>query len=211
MKDNRKYLRYFCKDETGRDLFYIELDFDEGTDLIYFNTSLQYPIFNYDKVSEIINCLTLKKTSDVEMQKLINILFSFIRTLPNVESGYFSDELIDKTGTYMDYYDSVTSALLRDKDFDDYTVFSPSVNAFYFDYAVPIIKNEIISKNFYSMNKSEFEMLVKNGVELALEYVNLYSENAEYFRSIFSHENNYEFYIMIIKSDVKLLFIKKCK
>ncbi len=199
----------FMARKNHKDLFYIELCIDDEIDFIHFNSSLPLTIYEEEKTSKLISDITNFEVPDNRREELISELLAHLQTLSGIEKYYFSEFLLDKNGHYMEYYDVVTSSLLSDKDFEDYTVFTSTTNSFYFDFVKPLLEAELKNNAPDLLDKNTFEKLIQNSEELAREYVNLYQKNTRFFESIFSKETGYECYAMAVDFEVKLFFVRR--
>src|SRR5436190_23760881 len=112
MSFNHKSLRYFCIDNHNQDLFFISLDsYDEISDYI-FCTSLDFDLESVDGISELIEELCLRITTDERRALLIQILFKSIQAIPGIEKKYLPTFLLDKQGKYMEHYLGVLREIL---------------------------------------------------------------------------------------------------
>ena len=200
--------KFFAR-KNNKDLFFIELCIDEEVDFIHINSSLPWTIFDDEKSSKLITEVTIFDIPANAREEKVSELSAHLQSLPGIEKYYFSDFLLDSHGRYMEFYDTVTSNLLRNKDFEDYTVFTSSINSFYFDYVKPFLEDELNKNTPEFLDKNTFEKLIQNNEELAREYVNLYQKNTQFFESIFSRETGYDCFAMAVDFEVKLFFVRR--
>jgi len=205
--DEKHKQRYFCRNKHGRDLFYLEVMYEEEWDCKLFETSLKYPIQDDPVISKQINRLVNSSLEENEQLKIINDLFFQIQLLPGIEAYYFPAELLNQHGQYIEYYHSVLNYLLHNKEFPDYSVFTSKINAFYFEYAAPYINKEILKKTYKLIDKKLFELQLKNSLELGSEYVRLYNQASVFYETYFEDSNKYNCYIMSLSRKVILFFI----
>jgi hypothetical protein len=200
--------RYFCVDANGRDLFYIDLQFEDFK-FIHFYTSLKYNLFDFPQVNFIVNKITDCDTLPIDRISFIDQLCVYVKELPGISSYYFRDYVLDKNGRYMEFYDSVLNKLLFDKEFENYTVFSIRIHSFYFEFLAPYLKGEIISNKAIPVERQLIEGMLQNNIELSNEYVNTYSPHTHFFLYFFTDKYLYKCYIQMEANDINLFFILK--
>lgn len=72
-------------------------------------------------------------------------------------------------------------SVLPNRDFPDYTPFSPSCNPLYFEFAIPYLKNRLNEECPLYACQIDFEELVGESYELQMEYIEHYHHENEYF------------------------------
>lgn len=101
-------------------------------------------------------------------------------------------------------------SLLQNKEFPDYTVFTVHTNALYFQYLLPIMLQEVNSKQPLYAAKEHFEELVSENIDLQHEYVEMYDEINEFYLTQCSDGSQlYDFYILTREKKVVMFFIRK--
>jgi hypothetical protein len=201
--------RYYCKDERGRDLFFIEIVIDDELQWSYLNTSLNYDFSGFIHFNELEKKITDFKIDETDRQRLADELFTCIKSLPTVEQYFFKVEYLDKSGRHVQEYSTVIQQIIQHKDFPDYTVFSGNINAFYFEYSLPFLYQKLSEQTAKVIDKKYFEKLIENNINLSVEYVEWLAENCEYFH-VFLYDQNtqYDCFIMKQKKDIKLFFVR---
>lgn len=202
--------RIYCRNSAGKDLFYIELTYLGEYDLIFLNCSLEYDINQHSAAKLLIDNICQANLTEIVRSELVINLFDVIKNLPGIHAYYFPNNILSSTGKYQECYARTIKELLYEKDFPDYTVFSLNVNTIYFNYALPHLKNEIHSEFPVYADKTHFEELICFNPELQLEYVELYSPDAEFFIISTKSDKLYDCYIMSVNSVIKMFFIREC-
>lgn len=200
--------RFFCKNKHGRDLFYLDIVFIEGTDLIFVEHSLKCNISNYMQAKMLMDKIMLNHITEHERQGIITELFDFIKTIPGIEEFYFQNEVLNSDGNFLEYYASTIESLIEEKYFPDFTPFSCSCNSIYFDAFKRILANELNAKLLTPITREHFEELIINRKALQLEYIEYYSHDAQFF-SLRKEYNQmfHEVYILTNKKQIILFFI----
>lgn len=209
MTPEDKPLRIFCQSISGRDLFYIQLIYFKELNYFDFSTSLNYNLNQNHKAKALIKQIINVPISEDERLRNIDKLMLYIQTLPGIDQYYFSDDLLNSEGQYMEFYSNVICDMLIDKEFPDYTPFSINLNAFYFDYCRQILEIEINRETPIYVAKEPFEELVNLNKQLAAEYVEWLSPNSKYFIVNFTDVKNYDFYVMAINFKVVMFFVRE--
>jgi hypothetical protein len=204
-----KQERFFCKDENDRDLFYLELFFDYELETIFWNLSIDISLFLTEEAEDIINQIVIIDAPTEKRLILIDNLFEILKQLPEIENYFFSDELLDKNGTYSkDTADTLNNILLN-KDFPDYTPFAEHSNTYYFYFFIPFLKSVIKENEITFVKRKEFELLVKNRFDLQAQYAEEYSNNAVFICiKLFNNDTQYNCYVLTIDNSIKLFFME---
>jgi hypothetical protein len=209
MYNERKSERYYCKNEAGHDLFFVELIIDEELDFVYMDTSLNYDFGNNQEILELRKHITESYKLESIRDSFIEKLFSLIKTLPGIELCYFGPEYLNKNGKHVPEYSAVLDSLLKNKDFPDYTVFSRNINSFYFEYSLSFLYDKLAEGIVKTIEKKYFEKLIENDISLSNEYVEWLTENTEYFHVIlYDQKTEYDCFIMKQQGDIKLFFVR---
>lgn len=200
--------RYFCKNENGRDLFYLDFVFVAGTDLIFIEHSLKYNISNHQPAKILLDKLIQNNIAEVERRGFITLLCDFIKTIPGIEEYYFQDEVLSLNGKYLEDNYSTIEWLIEKKYLPDFTPFTATCNSIFFDAFRGILTTELNSNHLTSISREHFEELIINNEKLQLEYVENYSPNTQFFclRKEYNHMF-YEVYIMTLNQHIRLFFI----
>lgn len=202
--------RFYCKDEIGKDLFYIELVFDDEMQWAYMNSSLDYDFKENKLIEELHRRITDYNLNPSFREKWIEELFSVIRSLPGIEKYYFAPAFLDKTGRHVPEYSAVLKNIIQHKNFPDYTVFSPNENSYYFEYSLSFLVTKLAENDSKKIDKILFEKLIKNDITLITEYVEWMSNNSEFFHVFLGDENTqYDCFIMMQEKEIKLFFVRE--
>ena len=101
-------------------------------------------------------------------------------------------------------------SLLHNKEFPDYTFFTETMNALYFQYLLPFLNQEVNSEQPLFAAIEHFEELVSENVDLQYEYVELYHEKNEFYLTQRSDGSKlYDIYILARNNKVVMFFIRK--
>lgn len=200
--------RFFCKNEHGRDLFYLDIVFVQGTDLIFIEHSLKCNVTAHPTAKILMDKIMQNPITEEERQGIITELFDFIKTIPGIEEFYFQNEVLNSDGNFLEYYASTIESLIEEKYFPDFTPFSCSCNSIYFDAFKRILANELNAKLLIPITREHFEELIINRKALQLEYIEYYSHDAQFFslRKEYNHMFH-EVYILTNKKQIILFFI----
>ena len=202
--------RYYCRNQSGRDLFFVELIFEADYDYIYFHTSLCYNLRDIPEVMSLIKSITKTDITDGKRSELIDNIFSAIQLLPHIKKYYFSEDEVSKNGRHLPNYSTIVEELIRTKDFPDFTAFSENINAAYFEYSLPFLEEKLREKEAKIIDTNEFKILLKNNLTLANEYVELLADNSEFYWVVLSGEKNkYDCFLMMVDDVIKLFFVRQ--
>jgi hypothetical protein len=202
--------RFYCSNEAGKDLFYIEIVIDEELDFVYMNTSLNYEFTAYHEILELRNHIIESHKCETVRNSFIEKLFSLIKSLPGIEKYFFGPEYLNKSGRHVPEYSAVIQNLIQSKDFPDYTVFSRNINSFYFEYSLPFLYVKLNEDTVKSISKKYFEKLIHNDITLSQEYVEWLSDKSEFFHVFLFDENTqYDCFLMKQQKDIKLFFVRQ--
>lgn len=207
MTPEDKPVKIFCQSVSGRDLFYIQLIYFTNLNYFDFSTSLNFNLNQNPKAKSLIEQIIDITISEDERLRNIDKLMLYIQTLPGINQHYFSDDLLNTEGRYMEYYSHVISDIITDKEFPDYSPFSKNENPFYFEYCRQILETEINNENPIYTAKEHFEELIALNPQLAAEYVEWLSPDAEFFIVKFTDIKYYDFYVMAINFKVVMFFV----
>ena len=200
--------RYFAKDESGRDLFFIELDNSDGLDEMYFISSLGIDLMSVPKMEELICGFRKSSNTDAVRNELAARLITAILLLPNIECHFFPDYLLSVAGSYMEFADHVVTDIVHHSDFSDYTPFSEEHHPLVF-------RNlKILLTDWHQKGRSEkvdqclFLSLLPNNPQLQDLLVEHYSVdmNCFLFRFEDDNDNTWEVYTLFSKNEIKFSF-----
>jgi len=207
MEQLPKSERIFCKDDSGQDLFFLDLVFTPELPWGLLFSSLSNVIFEYPEIVSLANSITEKMIDSKTRNDLIENLFIHVRKIPGIEYEYFDDEMLDKSGRYMDYYQSTLESLLADKEFPDYSFFSERKNNLFFNFAK---RNFLHETTLLCADEKHFQELIFDKPDLQLEYVENYHPSAQYYYCCLNDESKtYDFYLMVVDCSLKLFFLRE--
>jgi hypothetical protein len=202
--------RFFCKNSSGNDLFYVDLSFiaEQGIIFLEFSFSYNWSILEFNKV---VDQISTEIFIDERRLCLIALLFVLAKNTPEISVQISNNLLNEIKGIENDSYSNLLKELIASKDFPDYSVFSSTSNSIYFDYLKPIIENSLLSSaDIEKVDKSLFEKLIAQSMELARAYVENFTCSIQYFvlkRQLYPEICN--FYFMTESFKVILIFIVK--
>ncbi len=125
--------RYFARNESGRDLFFIELDNSDGLEQMYFITSLGLNFQTNPELEGLIKEFR-KNTNPVNKRnELAEKIISALIQLPDIEGYFFPDYLLSPSGSYLEFADHVVTDIVKHSDCSDYTPFSEEHHPLVFD------------------------------------------------------------------------------
>lgn len=209
MIPDRNYERIFYRDEKNRDLFFIELHFFPDRNRIELTTSLDFDLSVNLQAQSIIRKIRHVDISSNEREMLIKKLFKVIDAIPGIDVHYFTSDLLNRHGRYMEFYHKALKELLEEKEFEDYTVFTQKKNQLYFEYVRKELASEIRRDIFTFVTRERFESLLNKTEELASEYVEYYSPDAEFITITFYDNKVHELFLMVVDFQVIMFFIRE--
>jgi len=198
--------RYFAKDESGRDLFFIELDNSDGLNEMYFISSLGMDLFSNPELELLISQFRKSSNPDDKRNELAEKIISTLINLPGIESFFFPDYLLSVAGSYMEFADHVVTDIVHHSDFSDYTPFSEEHHPLVFG------KLRLLLGDWYKQGRGEkvdepsFLALLPMNEELQHLFVYYYSDSMEYVKFHFVDDNNDEWAIYGLFSCSTLAF-----
>lgn len=202
--------RYFCKDNSGIDLFFVDLFFIPEQGIIFLEFSFNYN-WSISNINRVVDQISTEIFNDERRLCLIAVLFIMVKNATEISTQVFRDQYPEMDDIYKDSYTNVLNDIIASKDFPDYSVFSKTSNAIYYNILREYIENAILSDSgLEKVDKLNFEMHVAKNSELALAYVEHLVCNLKYF--VLKKEKDCEicnFYFMAESSKVILIFIVK--
>lgn len=198
--------RYFAKDESGRDLFFIELDNSDGLDEMYFISSLGIDLQTMPEIEGLIGSFRKSSNTDAIRNELAARLITAILLLPNIECHFFPDYLLSVAGSYMEFADHVVTDIVQHSDFSDYTPFSEEHHPLVFG------KLRLLLSDWYKQGRGEkvdepsFLSLLPMNEELQHLFVSSYSDCMEFVQFHFLDDNHDQWAIYGLFSCSTLIF-----
>lgn len=182
--------RYFARDESGRDLFYIELDNSDGLEQMYFISSLGMDFQSEPGLVALIYDFRQLSNSDDKRNKLAEKIISALIKLPDIEGHFFPDYLLSSSGSYLEFVDRVVMDIVQHSDFSDYTPFSEEHHPLVFG------KLRLLLNDWHKQGRGEkvdehsFLTLLPMNEELQHLFVSYYSDCMEFVKFHFVDDSN---------------------
>lgn len=174
--------RYFARDESGRDLFFIELDNSDGLDEMYFISSLGIDLQIMPEMEGLIGGFRKSSNTDALRNELAARLINAILLLPNIECYFFPDYLLSVAGSYMEFADHVVNDIVQHSKFSDYTPFSEEHHPLVFG------KLRLLLNDWHKQGRGEkvdepsFLCLLPMNEELQHLFVSHHSDRMEFYK-----------------------------
>jgi hypothetical protein len=209
-KQNEIHERYFCR-LNDRDIFYVDFVLNPSMPIAFIEVSLGFNIRRYTVAANLMESIEATGVLQERRVGLISLLFLFIKTIDGISSFYLKNYLLDLNGKYMDYYYKTLVCIIDDeyKIFPDYSPFSNTSNFLLFKAGKSILQEEINLKAHIYLLRNNFEKIIAGKTSLQFEYVTYYNSRNNF---LYLQRNNngvlYDVYIMTIKWQIKLFFIR---
>src|SRR5688572_23868016 len=105
MDNNSWNARYYCQTSDGRDLFFVEVFYEEYMESPDFNSSLGYNVLQHEEIRKLALAFIEQHSDDTVCDNILTQLFEMIQVLPGIESYYFKPESLNKFGKYIPEYE----------------------------------------------------------------------------------------------------------
>lgn len=198
--------RYFARNESGRDLFFIELDDSDGLEHMYFITSLGMDFQTNPELEGLINDFRQSSNSDDKRNELAEKIISALIQLPDIEGHFFPDYLLSPSGSYLEFADRVVTDIVQHSDFSNYTPFSEEHHPLVFG------KLRLLLNDWHKQGRGEkvdehsFLSLLPMNEDLQHLFVSYYSDSMEFVKFHFVDDYHEQWAIYGLFSSTTLAF-----
>lgn len=182
--------RYFARNESGRDLFFIELDDSDGLEQMYFTTSLGLGFQSNPELEGLINDFRKSSNPVDKRNNLAEKIISALIQLPGIEGYFFPDYLLSPSGSYLEFADHVVTGIVINSDFSDYTPFSEEHHILVFTKLRLLLNDWYKQGRGEKVDESTFLALLPKNEELQHLFVIYYSDSMEFVKFHFVDDNN---------------------
>ena len=204
--------RYFCKDNGGRDLFFVALH-DFGVEGDYFlDTSLGIDLDTEPDIKPLISEICRRDLVEEVRFSLINDLFLHLQAIPRIQSKFLPDYALDSQGRFNGSYLQILSEVVIQQNFSDYSAFSAQIRGFYFERmreAIPLLMAE---GKLSLLNQAAFLDLLPNNACLQELYVEHFAEQMEFYSYQDVEESpghrTWECFLMMNAGELAFFFIR---
>jgi hypothetical protein len=208
MKQNACNLRVFCRSESGQDLFYIEIIYDEQTTLYILNYSLNYNLYQHEDLKLLINIVLNKFQTNSERESILYKIVDRIKIIPNINRFYFKENQLNKNGKYLEFYENVINEIIESFDAKEHVLFSTFFNSYFFELMKENV-SQLMKQQGSIFSKNEFEKIIQT-LSLSIEYVKVFDSNAIYKKAqLISSEILFDLYVVESNMEIKLILIRK--
>lgn len=203
---NYQQYRFFARDESGRDLFFIELDNSDGLDLLLFVSSLGIDLENHNSLSGRIKELRKSSNTTEERNEWAAHVINGILQIPAIEQYFFPDYLLSSSGSYLEFADHVVMDIVHHSDFGDFTPFSEENHPLIFGRLRLLLHDWHRQGRSEKVDESSFLALLPKNEELQHLFVAYHSDNMEFFKFRFVDDNQVQWVIYGLFDSHKLEF-----
>ena len=203
-------IKYFCRDESGKELFFFILKDYQQLPTLQYTTSLDLNLHFIGGVDEIIEQICSRNQHTDKRELLVDELFDRIRQYPGIEKYYFPDYTLDKNGKFIEEYKKIEYDILSQSNFKDYAAFSNFDNMFHF-LAFKSCFYELRATNKLTLvDKNHFLELLPHNYTLQELYVKFHNEGEQfYYLSIEDAEGNWDIYSMTMDEELVFFFTRR--
>lgn len=209
MKKNQ--YRYFAKDLSGRDLFYLEINRIIGMEECSFRTSLGVNITELEAFKYLIKQFVSSEIGDDLRNAFAEKIIIEILKIPAIESHFFDEVLLSPHGSYLEYVDETIQNILKTTEYTDYTVFSKEYNYIPFKFLKGLLKDWIRQSRETTVVKEHFLELLPSNPILQEIYVEYLTSSVEYYYFQIEDDNNihWDLYSLFDENELKFAFTRK--
>lgn len=174
--------RYFARNESGRDLFFIELDDSDGLEQMYFTTSLGLGFQSSPELEGLITDFCKAALEDDKRNELVKKIITSLIRKPGIEDYFFPEYLLSSTGSYLEFADNVVSDIVLNSDYIDFTPFSEEHHPLVFG------KLRLLLNDWHKQGRGEkvdepsFLCLLPMNEELQHLFVSHHSDRMEFYK-----------------------------
>lgn len=203
--------RYFAKDLSGRDLFYLEINRIVGMEDCSFRTSLGIEITELEEFKYLVKQFVNSKINDDLRNAFAEKIIIEILKIPAIESHFFDEFLLSPNGSYLEYVDETIQYILKTTEYADYTVFSKECNYIPFRFLKGLLKDWIRQSRETVVDKTHFLELLPINPVLQEIYVEYLTCSVEYFYFQVEDDNNihWDIYSLFDDNELKFAFTRK--
>lgn len=209
--ENTETIKYFFPDSNGDDGFFIQLEYEPEIGMYFLFTSFLMNLNNYIEFDRFSSEITLAKTVNERITK-INQLAKLITSIDELRKHYLPKIFLDGNGKYSEEKTKILLGILKDsKAFNDFSVFSERINQVFFYYFKMLYSHPFPPSIFKKINLNIWCELIHNSEDIKNEYIEYLSTTNEfyYMQDVDSAENFMDYYLLVDKGDIKLIF--NCK
>jgi len=205
--------KYYCRDDKGRDLFFVSLHVFGPDEPYFLDTSLGIDVKSLPGIHEMVEAICRKEYSDESRITLINTLFAHLQVIPGIEAKFLPDYALDKHGRFNEPYLRILHQVISEVEFPDYTPFAENYNAFYFERIKPQFAQLLVEGKLTRMPQKQFVELLPMNPKLQELFVEYLAVNMAFYTfSEWSESAPKEYwgcYLMVSENELAFLFARQ--
>lgn len=204
-----KSMRLYFYSDTGRALFFLEVEFLEFLSEYRFTHSMYLKIEAISKYSKLCKSIIAHNISWRKRTACLDELGHQILRDPDLEKCYFPDFMLDAHGNYNEEYNYVLEHSINWDNLPDYTPVCNQHNPALFYACLYHFYNHVLTDPLL-VSKETFLRVIADYPELQNQYVeHLGSSNEFYVTSMLNMDGvSYDIYYMVDDKELKFFFTR---